>query len=260
MNLSLLYAVLIGLLVGALVGMTGNGAGTLLVPLLILLLHVSPLVAVGSGVAFSFLTKIGAAWVHLRQQNVEWKVVGAMATGSIPGALIGVGSLALLRQHYGDSLNPILKNIIGVLLILIPPLMLLQDRFQNGARKPLHDHLPAAIKGYSGAALIGLIGGSLVGLTAIGAGSVIMMLFLLFFRRDPPVMIGTNIMHGLILAAVAALAHARLGTVDMRLVLWLLIGSVPGAVLGSRLTAKIHSVWLRRILLAFVMAAGAALL
>jgi len=255
-----LYAVLIGLVVGMLVGLTGNGGGTLLIPLLILVLHVSPIVAVGSGVAFAGLTKVGAAWLHRRQGNVDIKVVLVMSKGSIPGALIGVGVLALLRAHYGEGVNSILKNLIGVLLILIPLLMLIQDRLQNGGSKSLQDHLPSWVKGYSGAALIGLIGGSLVGLTAIGSGSVIMMLFLIFFRRPPDVMVGTNIFHAVILAAVATVAHVGLGTVDARLVAWLLVGSVPGALLGSRLTQAIHATWLRRILLSFVMVAGVAML
>lgn len=260
MSLTGIYAALIGLAVGTLVGLTGNGAGTLLMPLLILLLHVSPLVAVGTSVTFSFLTKIGAGWMHLRHQNVEWKVVWAMAAGSIPGALLGVGALALLRQHYGEGLNAMLKTFIGVMLIVIPALTVIQDRFQKSVSHSLHDRLPRGVKGYPGAALIGLIGGSLVGLTAIGSGSVILMLFLLFFRRDPAVMVGTSIMHGLFLAAVAALAHAKLGTVNLHLVLWLLVGSFPGALVGSRLTIAIHAVWLRRILLVLVMAAGVALL
>lgn len=256
----IVYTLIIGLVVGALVGLTGNGAGTLLLPLLILVLHVSPIIAVGSAVAFSGLTKVGSAWLHWRLGNVDWKVVLAMSAGSIPGALIGVAVLGSLRAHYGAGVNIILKHLIAILLILIPILMLVQDRLQNGGTKPLHDHLPRWIHGYPGAALIGLLGGSLVGLTAIGAGSVIMMLFLLFFRRPPDVMVGTNIFHGVILAAVATLAHIGLGTVDVRLVGWLLVGSVPGALLGSWLTHIIRAVWLRRILLSFVVAAGVVML
>ncbi len=255
-----LYKVLIGLAVGVLVGLTGIGAGTVLLPALILPLHVSPIVAVGSAVAFSGLTKFGSAWFHWRLNNVDWKVVLSMSAGSIPGALIGVAVLAVLRAHYGAGVEVILKSLIGILLILIPILMLIQDRLQNGGTKPLHHHLPRWTHGYPGATLIGLIGGSLVGLTAIGAGSIIMMLFLLFFRRPPNVMVGTNIFHGVILAAVATLAHIRLGTVDIRLVGWLLVGSVPGALLGSWLTQMIRAVWLRWVLLSFVVAAGVVML
>lgn len=255
-----LYTVLIGITVGVLVGLTGIGGGALLIPLLILVLHVPPIIAVGSGAAFAVLTKVGAAWLHWRQGNVEWRVVLAMSVGSVPGALAGVGVLSMLRSHYGAGVNEILKNLIGLLLILIPLLMLLQDRLQNGSDRSLHDRLPDLVKGYPGAVLIGLIGGSLVGLTAIGSGSVIMILLLLFLRRPPDVMVGTDVFHGVILAAAATLGHLHLGTVDGHLVATLLLGSVPGALLGSRLTQMVRAVWLRRILLSFVMAAGVAML
>lgn len=255
----ILLAVLIGGTVGVMVGLTGIGGGAVLIPLLILGLDVPPINAVGSGAAFTVLTKIGAAWIHWRQRNVDLRVALALSAGSIPGALIGVAILARLRSHYHAGVNDILRNLIGVLLIVIPLLMLLQDRLQSQRKESLHDRLPGIIKGYPGAALIGLVGGGLVGLTAIGSGSVIMMLLLLFLRRTPNVMVGTDIFHGVILAAVATMAHLRLGTVDGHLVAWLLVGSVPGALLGSRLSQRLQRVWLRRILLTFVVAAGVAM-
>lgn len=254
-----LYAALVGLTVGSLVGLTGIGGGALLIPLLIVVLDIPPIVAVGTGAAFAAMTKVGAAWLHWRQDNVDGRVVLYMSMGSIPGALVGVGVLGILRSHYGAGVNEILKSFIGVLLILIPVLMLLQVHLQNGGRKPPRDHLPNWVKGRSGAVLIGFIGGSLVGITAIGAGSVIMMLLLLFLRRPPAVMVGTDIFHAVILAAVAALAHVGLGTVDFLLLAPLLVGSIPGALLGSCLTKTIQLVWLRRILFCSVVAAGLAM-
>lgn len=255
-----LYAILIGFWTGALLGLTGIGGGALLIPLLILVLRVPPIIAVGSAAAFAALTKVGAAWSHWRMGNVDRRVVWAMASGSVPGALLGVGVLALLRGHYGEGVNELLKTLIGVVLILIPVLVFAQSFLQNRSRKPLYDSVPDPIKGYSGAALIGLIGGALAGLTAIGAGSLIMMLLLIFYRRRPAVIVGTDIAHAVILATTAALAHLGLGTVDFHLLGWLVIGSVPGALLGARLTPMLQPDWLRRVLLSFVLASGVAML
>src|SRR5205807_735139 len=92
----------IGLVVGTLIGMTGLGGGVLLLPVLIFGLKVSPMLAVGSDAAFNFITKIGSGWMHLRKGTVRRKVVMALATGSIPGSIVGVGFLAHLRHVYGS--------------------------------------------------------------------------------------------------------------------------------------------------------------
>lgn len=253
------FPVLVGLAVGSLVGLTGMGGGALLVPLLVLGLRVPPIVAVGTGAAFAAVTKIGAAWFHWRQDHVDLRVVLNLAMGSAPGAILGVGVLALLRSHYGSHISDVLKTLIGLLLIFVPALIFVQDRVSNGTRQLLCDHLPRWIKGRNGAMLVGFIGGSLVGVTAVGSGSIIIVLLLLFFRRSPVTIVGTDVFHAVILAFVATAGHLALGTVDFHLLGFLLVGSVPGALIGSHLTASIQNVWLRRILLSTVIVAGAAM-
>ncbi len=254
-----LYGLLIGLLVGGLVGLTGVGSGVLLLPLLILGLHVPSLVAVGSGVALAAVTKLGATVQHWRQGNVDWRLASALASGSVPGALIGVGFLANLRSRYGAGVNHILTTLIGLLLIVIALLMLTEGRLVKRGSMTLRDRLPSWINGYHGAVLTGFVGGILVGVTAIGAGSVIMMLLLLFYRRSAAVLVGTNIFHATILAAVAGLGHFSLGTVNLRLVALLALGSIPGALLGSRLTLIVPGNWLRGILILLLIAVGAVM-
>src|SRR5438105_8863959 len=87
----------IGFIVGTLIGMTGLGGGVLLLPLLIFGLKVPPILAVGSDAVFNFMTKIGSGWMHLRKGTVRRKVVMALATGSIPGCIVGVGLLCPTR-------------------------------------------------------------------------------------------------------------------------------------------------------------------
>jgi uncharacterized protein len=252
-------AALVGLAVGSLVGLTGMGGGALLVPLLVLVLRVPPIVAVGTGAAFAAVTKIGAAWFHWRQDHVDLRTVLNLAMGSAPGAALGVGLLSLLRSHYGAHIGDILKSLIGILLILVPALIFVQDRVSISTRQSLRDRLPGSIQGRNGAILIGFLGGSLVGVTAVGSGSIIIVLLLLFLRRPPVIIVGTDVFHAVILAVVATAGHLVLGTVDFHLLGPLLVGSVPGALIGSHLTASIQNVWLRRILLSTVILAGAAM-
>jgi uncharacterized membrane protein YfcA len=104
------------------------------------------------------------------------------------------------------------------------------------------------------------VGGFLVGMTSVGSGSIIMMLLLLFYSYTPRVMVGTDIVHAVILTGFTSLLHYRLGNVDSRLVGCLLIGSIPGGILGSYLSTRFPVLWLRRILCAVLLATGARML
>ena len=169
MQLILLTAA-VGLLVGIAVGLTGVGGGALLVPILVLLMHVSPIVAVGTGAIFITVTKVGAAWSYHRKNLVDVHLVLRMAIGSVPGAVCGVAGLALLRAHMGDEVNSFLKILIGILLILTPGFAFLQNYLKKTGQKSLRDHLPKWITPGSGAIAVGFVGGFLVGITLDGLG------------------------------------------------------------------------------------------
>src|SRR5258708_23627067 len=169
--------ILVGFLVGTLIGMTGLGGGVLLLPILIYGLHVPAMLAVGSDALFNFITKIGTSWVHLSKGTVRRKVVIALACGSIPGSYGGVGVLKHLRVLYGDGVNSFIAHAIGILLICIPMLLLLQGRFEE----ELTVRHPTA-NSFLGMAVIGLLAGVLVGMTAVGWGSIGIGVLLLFCR------------------------------------------------------------------------------
>src|SRR5580704_13700871 len=101
----ILITATVGLLVGLMVGLTGMGGGALLVPILVLGLRISPIVAVGTGAAFITFTKVGAAWSYYRKELVDVPLVLRMCIGSVPGAVLGVGGLALFRSHAGEEVN-----------------------------------------------------------------------------------------------------------------------------------------------------------
>jgi uncharacterized protein len=256
----ILIKVAVGLLVGLLVGLTGVGGGALLVPILVLFLHVPPIVAVGTGAIFITITKIGAAWSYYRKNLVDLRLALRMAIGSLPGAVLGVGGLALIRAHMGEQVNSFLKIFIGILLVLTPGLAFLQSYLKKAGKKSLRERLPKWITPESGAIAVGLVGGILVGMTSMGSGSVIMTLLVLFYSRPLPTLVGTDIAHAVILGTVASAGHLALGTADFRLLGALLLGSIPGAWYAAHIATMVHVAWLRTVLFALILAAGLSLL
>jgi uncharacterized membrane protein YfcA len=247
----------IGLLVGILVGLTGLGGGMVLLPLLISVLGVPPIVAVGSDAVINFITKIGAGSLHLRQGNVSWRLILNLAIGSIPGAIVGVTVLARIRSTYGAGVNEFLRAAIGILLVVIPLgyVFKLRSSTTTVSFRRLQE-----MRFRAGIALIGFFAGTLVGLTSIGSGSVILMLLLVFYGFPPAMMVGTDIVHAVLLAALTSVLQFRLGNVDFALVFAVLIGSVPGGLLGAYLVNHVSSARLRQILCAVLMAVGARML
>jgi uncharacterized membrane protein YfcA len=247
--------ILIGLVVGTLIGLTGLGGGVLLLPLLIFGLKVPAIIAVGSDALFNFITKIPSSAVHLSKGTVRRRVVLALGAGSVPGSIAGVRFLQHLRVLYGAGVNDFIKSAVGILLIVIPVLLLLQRRIEDH----MANRRPTA-KSFAGMAVIGLVAGFLVGMTSVGSGSIIMMLLLLFYSYPPKVMVGTDITHAVILTGVTSLLHFRLGNVNLPLVGYLLIGSIPGGLIGSHLSTRVPVLWLRRILCVILLATGARML
>jgi uncharacterized membrane protein YfcA len=253
---ALLLKALVGTVVGALVGLTGLGSGVLLLPVLIFGLGVSPIVAVGSDAAFSALTKLGAGFLHWHQRTVNWRLVRYLALGSVPGAFGGVFLLAQLRAVYGNGVNDILKIVIGVLLVFIPLLLFIQGMFG----KPASTTSQVVPSSWIGISLIGLFAGFLVGMSSVGSGTVVLILLVLLINCSPAVLVGTDIVHAVILTGFTSLLYLRLGTVDFGLVMALVIGSIPGALVGVRLSMHLPSPWLKRVLCVALLATGVKML
>jgi uncharacterized protein len=235
----LFFKVLIGTVVGVLVGLTGLGSGVLLLPFLIFGLGIPPIVAVGSDAAFSVLTKLGAGFLHCRQRTVNWSLVRRLAFGSIPGAFGGVLLIARLRAVYGNGVNDILRLIVGVLLVFIPLLVLAQGVFT----KPV-----VTMNSRIGVGMIGLFAG------------FVLVLLVLLIHCSPAILVGTDIIHAVLLTGFTTLLYLRLGIVDFGLVVALLVGSIPGALIGARLSTQLPSPWLKRVLCVALLASGVRML
>lgn len=251
----LVLKVAVGFIVGVLIGMSGVGGGVLLLPVLIFGLKVPPIMAVGTDALFNFFTKIPASLMHLKKGTVRRKVVMALALGSVPGSIAGVKLLMYIRHLYGDGVNNFIKMAVGVLLIIIPTLLLFQRQIEERVA-----NRPPTLKGLAGISAIGLIAGFLVGMTSVGSGSIIMMLLLLFYSFSPRINVGTDIVHAVVLTGVTGMMHFRLGNVDPELVITLLIGSIPGGLIGAQLATRMPMIWLRRMLCALLLITGARML
>jgi uncharacterized membrane protein YfcA len=247
--------VLIGLIVGSLIGLTGLGGGVLLLPILIFGLRIPAIVAVGSDAAFNFITKIPSGTVHMLRGTVRRRVAAALAAGSVPGSILGVRLLQHLRVVYGDGVNSFIKSAVGILLVLVSCLLLLQRRIEQQV-----SNRPPTAKSFTGMVIIGLVAGFLVGMTSVGSGSIVMMLLLMFYSYPPKVMVGTDIAHAVVLTGVTSFLHFQLGNVDFSLVAYLLLGSIPGGIVGAHLSTRVPVLWLRRILCTILLATGARML
>jgi uncharacterized membrane protein YfcA len=247
--------ILIGFVVGTLIGMTGVGGGVLLLPLLIFGLKVPAMLAVGSDAFFNFCTKIPAGLVHIRSGTVKRRVLLALATGSIPGSIAGVSLLGHLRTVYGSGVNAIVTVSIGILLIIVPSVMMFQRKIENRVTQR-----PPTLKSAVGMVSLGLVAGFLVGMTSVGSGSIIMMLMLMFYSFPPKMMVGTDIVHAVLLTGMTSLLHFRLHNIDPWLVGTLIIGSIPGGLLGSYLSTRVPVLWLRRILCTVLFITGVRML
>ena len=245
-----------GLLVGIAVGFSGVGGSALMLPVLVLMLGVQPLVAVGTDLAYSVPTKIVGSFVHGRQGTIRWKLVLLLCVGGIPGALAGLFAIGFVRQLVSvDTLNLYLKHGLGVLLIGVAALIFLNQYIQNRRAHgkkwvPLRPVAPLLV-------LTGVVVGFLVSLTSLGAGSIALpAMCLILPRMRLQELVGSGVAFAAIIVPIAAAGHFALGNVNIAMTLNLLIGSIPGVIVGSRLCAILPDNWVRPTTAAIMVLAG----
>jgi uncharacterized membrane protein YfcA len=250
---------LLGFVVGVLVGLTGMGGGAVMTPMLILLGWARPVIAVGTDLVWGSLTKAFGAFVHYRQQTVDFKIVKRLALGSIPGALLGLALLAYLRTQGGDAMDKVVVRMLGIALMCVA-LTLLFRTFRGSRTKPGNDL--AAFKGpWWVTSVLGAVVGFLVSLTSVGSGSLIIACLVVIYPNTPlRRIVGSDIVHALFLVGVSALGHLGIGSINAPLLGGLLIGSIPGVWLGSKMSAHFPEKVLRPVLATTLLFLGYKLL
>lgn len=232
---------------GAMVGLTGVGGGSLMTPLLLLLFGQSPAVAVGTDLMFSAATKTAATASFGFSRRIDWQIVRRLAIGSVPGTL-AVILWFWLNRRTPEATNRIIPGSLGAMLAITAIGLLLYEPMQRWALRSratwwigLEPWKPLMT------VLVGLIVGVTVTLTSIGAGALgTVALFCLYPRRLPPDrLVATDIAHALPVTVAAGIAHATLGHLNVALLGWLLLGSLPSVLLASRVALRIPAGWLR---------------
>jgi uncharacterized membrane protein YfcA len=240
--------ILFGLGIGVLVGMTGMGGGSLMTPLLILIFGIQPTTAIGTDIFYSAVTKTVGGWRHFRMKTVNMELVKWLALGSVPAAVSGVAIVSVLEKHIGaDRLDSLVYAVLGGTLLMVGIITLARalilrrlvderDRFEVERR-----HKIAAV-------VIGATTGFVIGVTSAGSGTVIAILLIAVYRLAPKKVVGTDVFHAAVLLWAAGIAHWIGGNVDFTLAANILIGSVPGVVIGAALSDKAPQGFIRTAL------------
>ena len=233
---------LAGLLVGLLVGMTGMGGGSLMTPMLVLLFGFKPTVAIGTDIVHGAIFKSFGAVRHRQLGTVNLRLTLWMLLGSAPLSLVGVGLATWLKHTYGDGWESAAKQVLGVTLIVCGAGFLLKAILHKRA---IVTDFKLARSDKVKAVTIGVIGGFVVGLTSVGSGTFFGLTMMLLFPLSAAQIVGTDIVHAAALLWVAGFGHVVAGNVDFAATGWLLIGSIPGVLIGSQYTVRAGERFLR---------------
>ncbi len=237
--------------VGFLVGLTGVGAGSLMTPFLISGIGIPPVLAVGTDLLFASITKASAAWRHHALGNVNWPIVRWLAAGSIPGALLMLGWIYLAAPDM-QMLATLIRKILAAALVVSAIAVASYPLLQRYAMRSADASVPTVAR-RGPTLLLGLVLGVLVALTSVGAGAIgVVALTALYHSLSARRLIGTDIVHAIPLTFLAGMSHFSMGNVDLPILGILLIGSVPGIALGSRITGLVPD-WFLRIALSIVL-------
>lgn len=252
------YLSLTGFFVGFLVGLTGMGGGALMTPILILFFGFPPTMAIGTDVTYAAATKVFGSWKHWRQGSVDVPLALWLAAGSVPATLLGVGAVNYLKNNHSELIDGVLYRAIGAALMAIGVLLIVKvvmhidrtHRRENLTLSPATKAMTVAL---------GATAGFAIGLTSVGSGTFLGVFLILLYPLTTDRIVGTDVFHATILLLVASIAHIGSGNVDLWMVSALLMGSLPGVLIGAQLTVHAPSRALRAVLALVLFLSGLAL-
>jgi len=220
-----------GLLVGLAVGLTGVGGGSLMTPILMLVFGFHPATAVGTDLLFAAATKTVGTTIHSAGKTVDWSIVRRLATGSVPATILSLLAISYFGIN-SKAVTTAITTALGVALLLSATSLLFKDHIVHAITR----RYPNFGDGSSvkRTIAIGFILGILVSLSSVGAGALGTIALLILYPRLPVVrIVGSDIAHAVPLTLLAGLGHWYLGTINFALLATLLIGSIPGIIVGS---------------------------
>jgi uncharacterized membrane protein YfcA len=253
------------LVVGVVVGLTGMGGGALMTPMLVLFFGVSPLAAVSSDLVASAVMKPVGSAVHIRHGSVRWDLVRWLCIGSVPAAFFGVVLSRWLAHVLGKDIDVFVARALGVALLIAATGLFVRAylrlaeraRHRDGHREPDPQGRPELNVRILPTIAVGVVGGVVVGMTSVGSGSLIIIaLMMLYPALRASELVGTDLVQAVPLVASAAMGHIFFGDFKLSITTALLVGSVPGAYLGAKMSTRLPAALIRRAL-GFVLLASA---
>ena len=255
--------ILAGILVGFCVGVTGVGGGSLMTPILIGLFRIEPHIAIGTDLLYAAISKFCGSMVHAKKLNIVWPIVLWLALGSIPASL----ATTWVLDHYlsqSTHYKAILTMVLGVMLTLTGVSIVFRQRIEaffarhrDQRPKPQFELIETLQHKRVAMLLMGAVLGIFVTLSSVGAGAFGVMALVLMFPNLPMIrIIGSDVVHAVLLTLVAGLSHMSAGNVDFHLLMWLLVGSIPAIIVGTLISSRLPEHAIRKILGITLIALG----
>jgi uncharacterized membrane protein YfcA len=248
---------LAGLVIGTIVGMTGVGGGSLMTPFLIWY-GVPPVVAVGTDLMYAALTKAGAVAMHHRAGNVRWHIVWRLAAGSLPAAILSILILQWLSVNT-ERQEAVITTVLGISLVLSSVMLLAGGALKRGSLAEKAHVFRKLHRGWGPPVTVtlGMLIGVLVSISSVGAGALgVPVLVALYPRMPATAIVAIDLAHAVLLTTVSGIGHLLTGSVSIVLLVSLLLGSLPGVAIGTRLGNHTPDHILRRILGALLLLIG----
>lgn len=247
--------ILAGMLVGFCVGITGVGGGSLMTPILIGLFRIEPHIAIGTDLLYAAISKFCGSMVHAKKLNIVWPIVLWLAVGSIPASF---GTAWVLEHYLSQSTHykAVLTMILGFMLTLTGVSIIIRTRiekffnkFRNKENTQTENEQLAVQNKRTYIVIMGIILGVFVTLSSVGAGAFGIMALVIMFPNLPMIrIIGSDVVHAVLLTLVAGLGHMSAGNVDFMLLMWLLVGSIPAIIIGTLISSRMPERLIRKIL------------
>ncbi len=250
-----------GFAVGAIVGLTGVGGGSLMTPLLVLGFGVPPVAAVGTDLLYAGITKAAGGSVgHALKGHIDWRITGRLAAGSIPATLDRARApfrASARRRHHAARRLHGAGHHAGPHGVSPSPSA---PGSSPGRTRNAGQWLDRLAPGRFATIAVGAFIGFAVTFSSVGAGAVgVTALMLLYPALATVKIVGSDIAHAVPITLIAGAGHALLGNVNVWLLASLLVGSIPGILLGTHLAAKLPERALRHSLVAVLLLAGTKL-
>ena len=247
--------ILAGVLVGFCVGITGVGGGSLMTPILISLFRIEPNIAIGTDLLYAAISKFCGSFVHAKKLNIVWPIVLWLALGSLPASFAThwvLDNYLSGSSHYKTVLTMVLGfmlTITGLSIMFRAQIEKFFAKFREG-KHDFHETNNFTIEGKRiHVVIMGVVLGVFVTLSSVGAGAFGIMALILMFPNLPMIrIIGSDVVHAVLLTSVAGFAHMTSGNVDFHLLGWLLVGSIPAIIIGTLISSKMPEKLIRKIL------------